>query len=154
VIFGANAEEIARSPEIQAELETARRHGRRLRLIPIASRQNWGAASTGLVNALTVDHAVAIIALDHDAAHLAEQLALKMFVPVIALSDDTTLTSTNVPWIFRLPARTPCAHALQVIEKAVGSADSSSIALRSALASGRELAGITFKQTGEPDFTK
>ena len=34
------------------------------------------------------EHALAIVALDRDAAHLAEQLALKAFVPVVALSED------------------------------------------------------------------
>ena len=152
VIFGANADEIVRSPEMLAELESARTHGQALKLIPVASRQNWGAASTGLVHALTEDHAVAIIALDRDAAHLAEQLALKMFVPVIALSDDMTLTSTNVPWIFRLPARIGSAHALQVIEQALGQGNTSSIAIRNALASGRELSGMVFQQSGEPSL--
>ncbi len=119
VIFGAHADEIARSQEMQAVLEGARTRGQFLRLIPVAAQQNWGAASTDLVNALTDGHGVAILALDRDAAHLAEQLALKMFVPVIALSDDRTLTSTNVPWIFRLPAHTGCSQALQVIEQAL-----------------------------------
>jgi branched-chain amino acid transport system substrate-binding protein len=152
VIFGVHADEIARSSEMQTELERARTHGQSLRLIPVPSQQSWGAASTGLVNALTEEHGVAILALDRDAAHLAEQLALKMFVPVIALSDDTTLTSTNVPWIFRLPARTPCARALQVIEQAVGESGSSPIAIRAALASGHQLSGMAFRPTGEPSL--
>ena len=79
--------------------------------LPVASDQNWGAASTQLVHALWDQHALAIVALDRDAAHLSEQFALKAFVPVIALSDDKALTSTNVPWIFRLPAGTPPAAA-------------------------------------------
>ena len=57
------------------------------------------------------EHALAIVALDRDAAHLSEQLALKAFVPVVALSNDKSLTSANVPWIFRLPAgTTPAMH--------------------------------------------
>ena len=55
---------------------------------PIDSDQNWGAASTELVHALMDEHALAIVALDRNAAHLAEQLALKAFVPVVALSGD------------------------------------------------------------------
>ena len=50
------------------------------------------------------EHALAIVALDRNASHLSEQLALKSFVPVVALSGDKSLTSTNIPWIFRLPA--------------------------------------------------
>ncbi len=57
--------------------------------MPVASDQNWGAASTQLVHALMDEHALAIVALDRDAAHLSEQLALKTFVPVIALSSDS-----------------------------------------------------------------
>ena len=49
------------------------------------------------------EHALAIIALDRNAAHLSEQLALKPFVPVLALNDDRTLTSADVPWIFPPP---------------------------------------------------
>ena len=56
------------------------------------------------VHALLDQHALAIVALDRDAAHLSEQLALKTFVPVVALSGDKTLTSANIPWIFRLPS--------------------------------------------------
>ena len=80
--------------------------GRAWELVPVASDQNWGAASTQLVHALWDEHALAIVALDRDAAHLSEQLALKAFVPVVALCNDKALTSTNVPWIFRLPAGT------------------------------------------------
>ena len=66
------------------------------------------------------EHASAIIALDRDAAHLAEQLALKAFVPVIALSDDRKLTSTNVPWIFRLPASTALIDAIRAESQGCG----------------------------------
>jgi len=45
--------------------------------VPVESDQNWGAASTQLVHALMDEHALAIIALDRNAAHLSEQLALK-----------------------------------------------------------------------------
>ena len=37
---------------------------------PIESKQNWGTASTQLVRALMDEHAVAIVALDRDSAHL------------------------------------------------------------------------------------
>ena len=56
-------------------------------LLPVASDQNWGAASTQLVRALMDEQALAIIALDGNAARLSEQLALKAFVPVVALGE-------------------------------------------------------------------
>ncbi|HLY39707.1 MAG TPA: hypothetical protein VKR52_00790, partial [Terracidiphilus sp.] len=114
------------------------------------SDQNWGAASTQLVRALWDQHALAIIALDRDAAHLSEQLALKAFVPVVALSDDKALTSTNVPWIFRLPANTTPASALRLLQAAAQGSGANPQKLRDALASGVPLAGIAFLPTGEP----
>jgi len=39
-------------------------------------------------------------------------------VPVIALSSDKKLTSTNIPWIFRLPPETTPAAALRLLETA------------------------------------
>jgi branched-chain amino acid transport system substrate-binding protein len=82
------------SPEVQAELAFGAAKGRPWKLLPVESDQNWGAASTALVHALMDEHALAIVALDRDSSHLAEQLALKSFVPVVALSSDKSLTST------------------------------------------------------------
>jgi phosphoribosylcarboxyaminoimidazole (NCAIR) mutase len=119
-------------------------------ILPVASDQNWGAASTQLVHALMDEHAFAIIALDRDAAHLSEQLALKAFVPVIALSSDKKLTSTNIPWIFRMPVETTPAGALKVLETAAEMSGANSERLRDVLASGETIAGVAFLQTGEP----
>jgi hypothetical protein len=130
--------------------------GREWRLLPVASDQNWGAASTQLVHALMDEHALAIVALDRNASHLAEQLALKSFVPVIALSSDKTLTSTNVPWIFRLPADTTPAAALRLLQTAVersavnGQSAANPELLRDVLASGDLVSGVAFLPTGEP----
>ena len=119
-------------------------------MLPVASDQNWGAASTQLVQALMDEHALAIVALDRDAAHLSEQLALKAFVPVVALSEDKTLTSTNVPWIFRLPAATKPAAALMLIEEAAEKSGPNPEKLRDVLASGERIDGVAFLSTGEP----
>ena len=119
-------------------------------LIPVASDQNWGAASSQLVRALWDQHAFAIVALDRDAAHLSEQLSLKAFVPVIALSDDKALTSTNVPWIFRLPVGTPPAAALRLLDAAAARSGPNPERLRDVLASGHDVAGVAFLSTGEP----
>jgi branched-chain amino acid transport system substrate-binding protein len=149
ILFGPHAAEIAQSPEMQAELAAAARKGQAWKLLPVDSSQNWGAASTALVHALMDEHALAMVALDRNASHLAEQLALKSFVPVVALSSDKSLTSTNVPWIFRLPAETTPAAALRLLVTAEGHSGANSERLRDALASGDELTGVAFLPTGE-----
>ncbi|MGB7548470.1 MAG: hypothetical protein WBM14_12030, partial [Terracidiphilus sp.] len=83
-------------------------------------------------------------------AHLAEQLALKAFVPVVALSNDKELTSTNVPWIFRLPAGTTPEAALRLVEAAAARSGTNPERLRDELASGNAVAGVAFLPTGEP----
>ncbi len=158
IIFGKGATEISNSTEVQEQLSVGKQGWD---LLPVGteldrkgadgnqSGANWGAASTALVHALMDQRAVAIVALDRDAAHLAEQLALKSFVPVIALSDDKALTSTNVPWIFRLPQATRPADALRLLRAAGLGGDASPEKLRKALASGEDVAGFSFKPTGE-----
>ncbi len=96
------------------------------------------------------EHALAIIALDRAAAHLSEQLALKAFVPVVALSNDKKLTSTNIPWIFRLPPETTPAAALNLLETAAVRSGANAERLRDVLASGDSFAGVAFLPTGEP----
>jgi branched-chain amino acid transport system substrate-binding protein len=148
VLFGPKAEQVAKSAELQLAGGGAK--GRQWVILPVASDQNWGAASTQLVHALMDEHALAVIALDRDAAHLAEQLALKAFVPVLALSSDKALTSANIPWIFRLPATTTPAAALQLIKVAFERGGANPERLRDVLASGDQVAGVEFLPTGEP----
>jgi hypothetical protein len=150
VFFGPQATVAAQSAAIKAQFTAAGPQGRKWELLPVASDQNWGAASTQLVHALWDEHALAIVALDRDAAHLSEQLALKAFVPVVALSDDKALTSTNVPWIFRLPAGTTPDAALRLLQTAAKRSGPNPEKLRCVLASGSELDGIAFLSTGEP----
>ena len=150
VLFGPQANKVTQSAELQTLLAGVAAKGRPWELLPVASNQNWGAASTQLVHALWDQHAFAIVALDRDAAHLSEQMALKAFVPVIALSDDKALTSTNVPWIFRLPPATPPAAALRILETAAARSGPNSERMRDVLASGNDLAGVAFLPTGEP----
>jgi hypothetical protein len=147
ILFGPRAGAVAQSPEVEAALKAG---GMEFVLLPVASDQNWGAASTQLVHALMDEHALAIVALDRDAAHLAEQLALKVFVPVVALSGDKTLTSTNVPWIFRLPGATKPEIALRLLEAAAQRSGANPERLRDLLASGGEVDGFAFLSTGEP----
>jgi hypothetical protein len=150
VLFGPKAAEIAASPEVQAELAFGAAKGRPWKLLPVASDQNWGAASTALVHALMDEHALAVVALDRNASHLAEQLALKSFVPVIALSSDKSLTSNNVPWIFRLQPDTTPATALRMLVAAECRSGANSEKLRDLLASGDAVSGEAFLPTGEP----
>jgi branched-chain amino acid transport system substrate-binding protein len=147
IVFGKQAAALVETPEIRAALNEA---GKQWQLLPVASDQNWGAASTQLVHALMDEHALAILALDRDAAHLAEQLALKAFVPVIALSEDKKLTSTNVPWIFRLPTSATPADALRLIQSASANGTTTPDKLRDTLASGHAINGVAFLTTGEP----
>ncbi len=150
VLFGPRAAEIARSPEVRSALAADAAQGRKWVLLPVESDQNWGAASTALVRALMDEHALAIVALDRNASHLAEQLALKSFVPVLALSSDKALTSTNVPWIFRLPAETTPARAVELLKAAEAESGANAERLRDVLASGIALGGVAFLPTGEP----
>jgi hypothetical protein len=135
---------------MQAELRAGERNGDEWELLPVESDQNWGAASTQLVHALTDEHALAIVALDRKSSHLAEQLSLKTFVPVLALCDDKTLTSTNIPWIFRLPAGTTPVAALRLVKEAARRSGVNPELLRDVLASGDKVSGLAFLPTGEP----
>jgi ABC-type branched-subunit amino acid transport system substrate-binding protein len=150
VLFGPRAAEVAQSPDVVAALAAGAAKGRQWTLLPVESGQNWGAASTQLVHALMDEQALAIVALDRDASHLAEQLALKRFVPVVALSGDKTLTSTNVPWIFRMAAETTPAAALQLLETAAVRSGPNPERLRDVLASGETISGVAFTPAGEP----
>ncbi len=151
VLFGPKAAVTARSPEVQAVLNSIA-SGQHWELVPVDSDQNWGAASTQLVHAMIDERALAVVALDRDAAHLAEQLALKAFVPVLAISGDKTLTSTNVPWIFRMPADTTPASAMRLLRTAAQRSGPNPERLRDVLASGNLLDGIAFFPTGEPQI--
>jgi branched-chain amino acid transport system substrate-binding protein len=145
VLFGPRATEAAQSAAVRAALDE-----QHWTSVAVASDQNWGAATTQLVHALEDEHALAVVALDRNAAHLAEQMALKAFVPVVALADDRALTSTNVPWIFRLPTGTDPAEAIRLLGAAARTSGTNPERLRGVLASGANLAGVRFEPTGEP----
>jgi branched-chain amino acid transport system substrate-binding protein len=150
VLFGPQATQLSQSPAMRLQLGRASKDGRPWLLVPVNSDQQWGAASTQLVHALWGEHALAVIALDRNAAHLSEQLALKSFIPVLAVSNDKALTSAAVPWIFRLPAGTPPATALQFLQRAEARSGPNPQALRDVLASGSAISGIAFLPTCDP----
>ena len=150
ILFGPNAAEIAQSREVIAALRGELPSGRQWVVTPVESKQNWGTASTQLVHSLMDEHALAIVALDRDAGHLSEQLALKCFVPVVALSADKSLTSANVPWIFRLPSEATPAEAIRLLRHAAERAGVNSQKIRDELATGDAIDGMAFLPTGEP----
>ena len=93
---------------------------------------------------------VAIISLDRNSSHLAEQIGVKSLVPVVAVSSDQNLTSINIPWIFRMPEGTTLEQAVQTVSAAERAAGPNRSSIRDELASGRQMAGTQFKSTGEP----
>lgn len=147
ILFGPDAPALAQSPQLKTALQTSA--GQEWIVEPIESVQNWGTASTQLVHALLEGHAAAIVAVGRDSSHLAAQMALKCFVPVLAISDDKTLTGANVPWVFRLPESTAPANAVALLQQTSARVGVDPWKLRDALASGTEIAGISFAHTGE-----
>ena len=131
-------------------LSTTGADGKPWELVPISSDAPWGKASNELVRAVYDQDVIAVIALDRASSHLAEQIGVKAFVPVIAVSSDRALTSTNIPWIFRLPEGTSLKQALQTLTAAEAISGPNRAKLREALASGKQIAGTHFRSTGEP----
>jgi hypothetical protein len=65
------------------------------------------------------------------------------------VSSDRALTSTNIPWIFRLPEGTPLQQVLQTLAAAERLSGPNRAKIREVLASGTQLAGVRFQSTGE-----
>ena len=65
----------------------------------------WGDGAKDLINLAYRDSVLAIIgSIDGTATHLAEQIATKARIPLLApVSSDPTLTYIRLPWIYRLP---------------------------------------------------
>jgi ABC-type branched-subunit amino acid transport system substrate-binding protein len=145
-VFGPNAEELIHKPEVARELSANHPN---ISLIAIPSQLSWGKASNELVKAVYENHALALIALDRNSSHLAEQIGVKAFVPVVAIAADRALTSTNIPWIFRLPESTTLEQTLRVVTAAIDKAGPNRERIRDVLASGQQVAGVSFQSTGE-----
>ena len=148
-VFGPGADQLVRSTHLDA-ISEPHAQGRTIKLVAIPSEVSWGKTSTALVNAVYQDHVLAIVALDRSSSHLAEQIGTKAFVPVIAISSDRMLTSTNIPWIFRLPTNSSLSQALETLIAAIETAGPNREKIRDLLASGSSLAGLRFTPTGEP----
>ncbi len=148
-VFGPHADELVRSADAARILGTFHKDGKHLSLVAISSEGSWGKASADLVRAVYQDRVLALITLDRSSSHLAEQIAVKSFVPVMAISSDRALTSTNIPWIFRLPEGTSLDQALQSLSAAIQRVDPNRASIRDFLASGKSQAGARFDSTGE-----
>jgi len=148
-VFGPHADGIVRAPEVMHLIQELSGKGRHISLIPISSQLSWGKASNELIQAVYQDHALALIALDRASSHLAEQIAVKSFLPVLAISSDRALTSTNIPWIFRLPESSSLEQALRCLGDAIDRAGPNRERIRDLLASGQTVAGLRFASTGE-----
>ena len=148
-VFGPQAEQAVDAVEIKALAKELILRGTRFSLIGISSESSWGKASNQLIHAVYQDRVLGIIALDRASSHLAEQIGTKAFVPVIALSSDRVLTSTNIPWIFRMPATTRLEDAIRCLAAAVVSAGPNRERIRALLGSGVPVAGVRFRPSGE-----
>jgi branched-chain amino acid transport system substrate-binding protein len=148
-VFGPHADEVVRSSEITDALADIKAKNHELSLLPIPSQLSWGKASDDLVKAIYQDHVLLFIALDRASSHLAEQIAVKSFVPVIAISSDRMLTTTNIPWIFRLPEDTTLSRALRLAADAIEKSGKNRQRIRDLLSSGAPVEGMSFDTTGE-----
>ncbi len=119
-------------------------------VIGVSSETAWGKGSDELVKMIYDPDVIGIVATDRASAHLAEQIAVKALIPVVAISADRTLTSANVPWIFRLNSGTPAADAVRCFRDADSRAGGSRDSIRERLASGMMVAGrFSFTSSGE-----
>jgi ABC-type branched-subunit amino acid transport system substrate-binding protein len=148
-VFGPKADELIHSAAFKSSVQALNAGGQHFSVVPIASEGSWGKASTDLVKAVYDKHVLAIIALDRPSSHLAEQIGTKAFVPVVALSSDRMLTSTNIPWIFRLSQNSSVEQAMQCLAAAIEDSGPNRARIREVLASGKTLAGLHFQSNGE-----
>jgi len=148
-VFGPNADKAIASPGVTRALKDFEAAGHQYRLVAIPSDIAWGKASSALVQAVYQDNVIGIITLDRNSAHLAEQIGVKAFVPVIAIASDKILTTTNIPWIFRMPETTPLSKALDVFSQAVNASGPDRGKIRAYLSSGNTIAGVSFTATGD-----
>jgi len=137
-IFGPQADKVAADPALQ------RAAGHNYTLVGIASEGAWGKSSSALVELMGQERLIGLISTDRNSSHLAEQLAVKMFVPLIALSSDRSLTALNIPWIFRMPPDTSMEQAVRTMTEATQKAGANRGRVRAVLAS-----GATFNARGE-----
>ena len=149
-VFGPGAEKLLQSQDVLSIVRALDASGWKWELVGVSSDVPWGKASSELVRSVFDQNVIAVIALDRTSSHLAEQIGVKAFVPVIAISSDHALTSTNIPWIFRLPEGTSLDQALRTLAAAEYRSGPNRSKIRQELSSGTELSGVQFLPTGEP----
>ena len=138
-IFGPGADKLASTIHIAGYQITG-----------VSSDVPWGKASTELVKLVYDPSVIGLVAVGREPAHLAEQIAVKTFVPVLAISADQSLTSANIPWIFRIGPETPVAEAVECLAAAAARAGPNRRRVRDLLASGALVAGkYAFAPNGE-----
>ncbi len=143
-IFGPGADKLAADSALQGAA------GGQFKLVGVPADGAWGKSSSALVELMGQERLIGMIATDRNSSHLAEQLAVKMFVPLIALSGDRSLTSLNIPWIFRMPADAPVEQAVRTMAEATEKVGANRERVRKVLASGAFLAGgVRFDARGE-----
>ena len=119
-------------------------------VVGISSEASWGKASNALVKLVYDPDSIGVVATDRASAHLAEQIAVKALIPVVAISSDRALTSANIPWIFRLDIGAAPAAAVRCLREAAERAGGNREAIRAYLASGKTVAErFSFSSTGE-----
>ncbi len=79
--------------------------GRPLRIVQRWAEDPWSGGAKEMVQLVYHDSVWAVLgSVDGHATHIAEQVATKAWVPLVApISADPTLTYIRIPWIFRLP---------------------------------------------------
>ncbi len=90
---------------VEEENQQGGYHDLPFRLVPAWAEDPWGAGSKEVIRLVYEEQVWALIgSVDGDSTHVAEQIATKARVPLIApISSDSTLTYIRIPWIFRLP---------------------------------------------------
>jgi len=129
-LFGPGADQAAL--QLASVLEA---YKGRYEVVPITANTPWGQSSTELVKLIYEPATIGMISTDRNTSHLAEQLAIKSFVPLIAISSDKSLTAVNIPWIFRLPVDASLPEALRSMLDAAEKSGPNRGRLREALAS-------------------
>jgi ABC-type branched-subunit amino acid transport system substrate-binding protein len=138
-VFGPGADKLAATIQIAG-----------YKAVGVSSDVPWGKASTELVKLVYDPAVIGLVAVGREPAHLAEQIAVKTFLPVLAISSDRALTSTNVPWIFRFGPDVPVAEAIGCLAAAGEHAGANRGRIRNFLASGEAVGGkYAFAANGE-----
>ncbi len=80
----------------------------------------WGKVSADIASLALSSNVLALITSDNrSTAHMAEQIANKVGLPVLTLTQDATVNQINIPWIFRLPSNTDSAEAIHLLAAAL-----------------------------------